>query len=318
MLEAAMHSAFVVSPGRSPPLSLAHTRHKLPCTILRRTTRASAFSLQSVDAPSRPEQAGPAADLLFDLFELAFSPIGFAAVIALTGLLLVLDSYQSTRGRNILGQPEEREEPTRFAIRFTVRRDGFYESPSGGAEKVEAGASYVEEFDSMSASVALARALERNFGKGKVSYETFQIRGNDWVSKPASSKRKDVEEGAVGGSASRAEDDEGAGGGSDLEGVDAEWAKIMNKMKPSAMPGMESVTMQVITGENACRLCNGKGVRGCSKCSVSSMARDGYAVTSEDEQTESNLNDDQCQACAGRKVVPCEWCAGSGIRDQNT
>jgi hypothetical protein len=36
--------------------------------------------------PSRPEEAGPAADLLFDVFAFAFSPGGFAVVGLLVGL----------------------------------------------------------------------------------------------------------------------------------------------------------------------------------------------------------------------------------------
>ena len=43
------------------------------------------------------------------------------------------------------------ETPSRFAIKFSCTVDGFYESPNGGAERVEAGVAYVEEFDDLSA-----------------------------------------------------------------------------------------------------------------------------------------------------------------------
>ena len=41
--------------------------------------------------------------------------------------------------------------PSRFAIKFSSMVDGFYESPNGGAERMEAGVAYVEEFDDLSA-----------------------------------------------------------------------------------------------------------------------------------------------------------------------
>jgi hypothetical protein len=59
----------------------------------------------------------------------------------------------------------------RYALRFTSSKDGFYETPAGGAERVEAGASYFEEFEEYAGCIALARALDRAFGKGVVRYQ---------------------------------------------------------------------------------------------------------------------------------------------------
>lgn len=78
----------------------------------------------------------------------------------------------------------------------------------------------------------------------------------------------------VGGVQKGAEEKEVQGG---EDGVDAEWAKLMNSMKLTSKQGnngLENVEVTYITGENACRLCNGKGVRGCSKCSVPSASQE--------------------------------------------
>jgi hypothetical protein len=40
---------------------------------------------EAAQAPMRPEEAGPAADALYDVFELAFSPLGLGIAIAVIG-----------------------------------------------------------------------------------------------------------------------------------------------------------------------------------------------------------------------------------------
>ena len=40
---------------------------------------------EAAQTPMRPEEAGPAADALYDVFELAFSPLGLGIAIAVIG-----------------------------------------------------------------------------------------------------------------------------------------------------------------------------------------------------------------------------------------
>ena len=44
---------------------------------------ATAASTVGTQVPMRPEEAGPAADALFDVFQLAFSPVGLGLVIGI-------------------------------------------------------------------------------------------------------------------------------------------------------------------------------------------------------------------------------------------
>jgi hypothetical protein len=140
-------------------------------------------------------------DALFDLFEFALSPSGLAAVFGLIALDFLWDFATAVDNRTLLGQKRQTsvsilgqtystdsvDAPSRFAIKFSATVDGFYESPSGGAERVEAGVAYVEEFDDLSACVALGKALQRRFGKDKVEFQTFEVRGSDWMERKASS-----------------------------------------------------------------------------------------------------------------------------------
>ena len=79
--------------------------------------------------------------------------------------------------------------------------------------------------------------------------------------------------------------------------------------------GLDRVEMTIITGENACRLCNGRGRRGCSTCATPSNV-DGAS----DERVPAFLTEPSasasgsCPTCSGKRVVACEWCGGSGIR----
>jgi hypothetical protein len=117
-----------------------------------------------------------------------------------------------------------------------------------------------------------------------VRYQTFSSKnGGEYTYKkgeaPAAKEQGGGSSGksevaGVGGGQKGAAEKEGNGV---EDGVDAEWAKLMNSMKLTSKQGkngLENVEVTYITGENACRLCNGKGVRGCSKCSVPSASQE--------------------------------------------
>ena len=171
-----------------------------PLRVLPTGARSAGVVLRQSVLPGAQE-APPAVDALFDLFEFAFSPAGLAAVFGLIALGFLWDLATAVDNRTLLGQKRQTsvsilgqtystdsvDAPSRFAIKFSATVDGFYESPSGGAERVEAGVAYVEEFDDLSACVALGKALQRRFGKDKVEFQTFEVRGSDWMERKASS-----------------------------------------------------------------------------------------------------------------------------------
>ena len=178
-------------PCRQPPA---------PLRVFRTGARSAGVVLRQSVLPGAQE-APPAVDALFDLFEFALSPSGLAAVFGLIALGFLWDFATAVDNRTLLGQKRQMsvsilgqtystdsvDAPSRFAIKFSATVDGFYESPSGGAERVEAGVAYVEEFDDLSACVALGKALQRRFGKDKVEFQTFEVRGSDWMERKASS-----------------------------------------------------------------------------------------------------------------------------------
>ena len=176
------------APCRQPPT---------PLRVLRTGARSAGVVLRQSVLPGTQE-APKAVDALFDLFEFAFSPAGLAAVFGLIALGFLWDFATALDNRTLLGQKRQTsvsilgqtyrvDAPSRFAITFSATVDGFNESPSGGAERVEAGVAYVEEFDDLSACVALGKALQRRFGKDKVEFQTFEVRGSDWMERKASS-----------------------------------------------------------------------------------------------------------------------------------
>lgn len=129
-------------------------------------------------------------------------------------------------------------------------QDGFYESPSnGGTNKIERGVQYVEEFATYDACIILARALQREFGKDKVKYQTFSVKnGGEYsykkgespaVNDEASKGGKKAGQASVGG---RKDSVPGAGEAvaEGRDSVDAEWSKLMNSMKLTSMPGFSS------------------------------------------------------------------------------
>jgi len=274
---------------------------------------------------ARPEEAGPAADLLFDAFQFVFSPAGFASLGGVVVLAFLWDLVTASDGRNLLGQKEatsisllgqeynvrDIDRESRFVLQFSATTDGFYESPNGGTEKVQAGVQYVEEFDRLSSCVALSRSIQSRFGKDKVRFKTFEVRPNgDWIERTASSSKElppigrteKSPEAPVGGSESDA--------GLSQEPIDKAWREYMDSMKLTSKKdsGLENVEIRYITGENACRLCNGKGIVGCSKCSTTSSAKAEDAV--EGKST-------GCETCGGKGVVPCSWCGGTGMRAES-
>ncbi|EKX47133.1 hypothetical protein GUITHDRAFT_107044 [Guillardia theta CCMP2712] len=311
---------------------------------------------------ARPEEAGPAADLLFDAFQFVFSPAGFASLGGVVVLAFLWDLVTASDGRNLLGQKEatsisllgqeynvrDIDRESRFVLQFSATTDGFYESPNGGTEKVQAGVQYVEEFDRLSSCVALSRSIQSRFGKDKVRFKTFEgrfdmplsggrgrekkgrrderggggggggggadadeegttVRPNgDWIERTASSSKElppigrteKSPEAPVGGSESDA--------GLSQEPIDKAWREYMDSMKLTSKKGLENVEIRYITGENACRLCNGKGIVG--KCSTTSSAKAEDAV--EGKST-------GCETCGGKGVVPCSWCGGTGMRAES-
>jgi len=267
--------------------------------------------------PARPEEAGPAADLLFDVFAFAFSPGGLVAVAVLISLGFAWDYATAAAGKTLLGQEYDRPESSRFMIRFTSAKDGFFEAPSGGAERVEAGASYVEEFDEYAGCIALARALDRSFGKGVVRYQTFEMRGSEFIPRNFASATAAASSGKAGsGKAATKEGGGGKGGTEGADDIDAKWKKYLEGMRLTSSTsglGLDGVEVNIITPEKACRLCNGKGFRGCSSCSTPARAQG----PSEEGDLPNALSggagkNPGCGTCQGEGVVRCEWCGGGG------
>jgi hypothetical protein len=94
------------TPVRSwkPPLDTCRipgTRSQAPLRILRASLNAAGSdrlsspagklladvnqASEAAQTPMRPEEAGPAADALYDVFELAFSPLGLGIAITVIG-----------------------------------------------------------------------------------------------------------------------------------------------------------------------------------------------------------------------------------------
>ena len=290
------------------------------------------------------QEAPPAVDVLFDVFEFALSPAGFGTVIGLIALGFIWDLVTASNNRTLLGQKRQTsvtllgqtydtdvvEAPSRFTIKFSCSDDGFYESLSGGAERVEAGVAYIEEFDELSSCVALGKALQRRFGKGRLQFQIYEVRGGDWTERTASSYTPSPRAGGVGKADAPAAGPSGGevevprdGVGEESrpngdDSVDREWKAIMesSKLLKRKDVGLDGVEMTVISGENACPLCNGRGSRGCSTCATPANLPGGDGSTSRlagwlqgpDPPTGS------CPTCSGSKQVPCEWCRGTGVR----
>jgi len=274
---------------------------------------------------ARPEEAGPAADLLFDVFQFVFSPAGFASLGGVVVLAFLWDVITASDGRNLLGQKEatsisllgqeynikDIDKESRFILQFSATNDGFYESPNGGTEKVQAGVQYVEEFDRLSSCVALARSIQSRFGKDKVRFKTFEVRPNgDWIERTASSSKQMPSIGKPGAAPEMTEGGDSSEEQQSQEPIDKAWRKYMDSMKLTSKKdsGLDNVEIRYITGENACKLCNGKGVVGCSKCSTMS------SVNMEDIGSGRSTG---CATCGGKGVVPCSWCGGTGVRAES-
>lgn len=284
-----------------------------------------------------PQPAPPAVDVLFDIFEFVFSPAGLSAIGGLIALGVLWDVATAAADRTLLGQKKSSSltllgqtydtsaasAPSRFALKFSSKDDGFYESPRGGAERIEAGVAYIEEFDELAQCVSLGKALQRRLGKDRVEFATFEVRGDNWIERPASSASLTKGPGARGSDSPAAaaappagvEDAEDTAGGDD---VDREWRSVMEQAKLLKRKdvGLEGVELRVITGETACRLCNGRGFRGCSSCSTPANVGDGLQALQQ-AAAAGTADGAACQACGGSMVVPCEWCKGSGERATN-
>ena len=317
----------------------------LPTLHSRAHLRRMRTTLRQTGLPA-PQEAPPAVDVLFDLFEFALSPAGLGAVLGLVALGFVWDFVTASDNRTLLGQKrqtsvtllgqtystDEVDAPSRFTIKFSCSEDGFFESPRGGAERVEAGVAYIEEFDDLSGCVALGKALQRTFGKGKLQFQTFEVRGGEWKERPASSyspapqargSAKPEDEQIIADPADTAPGDDGnvLDVGDEL---DREWKKMMDdaKLLKRKDVGLDGVEVTIITGENACRLCNGRGKRGCSTCATPANLADGNDgrlpsfLTEPSNRGNGAADVDQCPTCSGDRVVPCEWCGGSGTRQK--
>eukprot|EP00960_Hanusia_phi_P008825 253238-Hanusia_phi.AAC.4 len=144
--------------------SLEHDRQR-PGQLLMsaRPEEVSIFAMMlqtSLCLISTRKQAGPAADLLFDVFQFVFSPAGFASLGGVVGdeefargrdlkfdtvLAFLWDVITASDGRNLLGQKEatsisllgqeynikDIDKESRFILQFSATNDGFYESPNG-------------------------------------------------------------------------------------------------------------------------------------------------------------------------------------------
>ena len=126
------------APCRQPPT---------PLRVLRTGARSAGVVLRQSVLPGTQE-APKAVDALFDLFEFAFSPARLAAVFGLIALGFLWDFATALDNRTLLGQKRQTsvsilgqtyrvDAPSRFAITFSATVDGFYKSPSGGAERVK-------------------------------------------------------------------------------------------------------------------------------------------------------------------------------------
>jgi len=117
------------------------------------STRHSKTALRQSALPG-PQEAVPAVDALFDAFEFAFSPAGGLTIVALIALGFIWDFLTASNNRTLLGQAYDTTVTlSRFAIKFSSTKDGIYESPSGGAERIIAGMPYIEDFEDLAGAV---------------------------------------------------------------------------------------------------------------------------------------------------------------------